>query len=476
MFLLLLVNVIISQYGYQPYPQQNTFTLLRENTFCKNRGHESSGELSVADVLVIENPSRTVQACSQTVQHFRQTSMCSDTFFASPNQCACLRPGRECKEEASETGLSMYRLTVLGGQQTFGATCAGLQRQQCEANLSCYWKQVSCVQTQLAVVGQQPPYGSATPGAMMTHTGVMPGAAHGVMPGAAHGVIPGTAQGVIPGSSQGMIPGAANSMIPGQTIPGQPSQTFMQPPKLIAANAKCDEEIEEVSGQSTIMKLSPSMTLNDCQVQVRDMSMRGTCTSFFVYQEQEGIPSECVCVRNTGPDGMCDVDDHIPGYSVYQLKPADTGYYPQGNPAQPYAGHPGAQSYSQAGTLPYGTNAGPTGAYAPGYAAQPGVHIGATYGASPNGYQTTPGYGGPSNGFQTGYGTNPQTYPGRIGGQLSKSHDTSKPTSPTSATTILSILLFSFSLGVVAAACFICRERRKRNSQNLLFNEDNTRV
>jgi len=476
MFIFLIFSTIYSQYGYQTY--QTPFNLVRDNTFCKNRDRESSGELSVADVMVLENPTKTVQSCAQMVEHFRQTLMCSETFFASANQCACLRPGRECKQEASETGLSMYQLTVLGGQQNLGAMgqqnvgvmgqqnigtmCANLRRDQCDLNLSCFWKGVSCVQTQLEgarAAGQ--PFGSASAAPYV------PGAAANMIPGS---TIPGR---TMPGTT---IPGSA-----GVATSGLPMHTLVEPPKLIARDAKCDEEIEEGTGQSNMVNLSPSLTLNDCQAQAQDLLNRGTCTTYFVYHELSGFPGDCACVRASVSNGLCDVDDHIPGYAVYQLKPIGTGFYPQGNPAQPFASQPGMQAYPAAtGSLPYGANAGQIGAYGPGYVPQAGAagaHAGAPFGVPAAGYQATPGYGAPSTGFQTGYGTSPQAYTGgRVGGQLKKSHDISKPASATIVYAPLAVLT-SFSFGVAVALCSIfCRNRQKQNNEHLLFIEENTKV
>lgn len=364
----------------------------------------------------------------------------------------------------------MYRLNVLGGQQGFGPVCGNLQQRECELNLSCTWRQMSCVQTQLEgakAAGQ--PYGAA------------------------------------PGS-----PFVAGT--PGNMMAGQPMQTLnMPPPKLVAGDAKCDEEIEEGTGQSNILKLNPSMTLNDCQAQVQAAFSRGACTTFFVYKEMVGYASDCTCVRAGGTNSVCDVDDHLPGFSVYELKTAGTPFFPQGNPSQMYPPQPmqpGMQQYpNPTGPVPaYGTNPGAHGAYNAGYAAQPGMAaqpglvtqpgmmtqpgvapgmatqpgmapgmstqpgmLNQPIGAQPGAYQPMQGYGAPATGYQQGFGTNPHAFNGRIGGQLQKSHELESTSKPTSATAILVSLFSSFFLGVVVGLCIIIYRSRQKNNREILL-------
>jgi len=72
------------------------------------------GELAMPETLVLKTPPGGVVACAQSVMAHVQQEMCSDTFWANGNQCACLRPGVICKEERSESGFALYSLARLG--------------------------------------------------------------------------------------------------------------------------------------------------------------------------------------------------------------------------------------------------------------------------------------------------------------------------------------------------------------------------
>merc|ERR1719394_2201467 len=81
------------------------------------------GELAQSDTIVLQTPlAGGVMACAQSVMFHAQQNMCSDVFWANNNQCACLRPGAVCKEERSESGFGLYRLTRLGSYPQPGMT------------------------------------------------------------------------------------------------------------------------------------------------------------------------------------------------------------------------------------------------------------------------------------------------------------------------------------------------------------------
>merc|ERR1719471_2350659 len=104
------------------------------------------GELAQSDTIVLQTPlAGGVMACAQSVMFHAQQNMCSDVFWANNNQCACLRPGAVCKEERSESGFGLYRLTRLGSHHNHAKKCAKKQTQvECEQLHGCTWDAETC--------------------------------------------------------------------------------------------------------------------------------------------------------------------------------------------------------------------------------------------------------------------------------------------------------------------------------------------
>lgn len=454
MVLLLVLSIVTAQY-YQP-SYGTMFNLVQENTLCKNRGRVNQGELSVPETIVVDNPAGTVQACADAVRN--TGGMCSDVFFSNAKQCACLRPGSECKEETSETGFSVYRLALLAKPAAdLSKMCATLSEDKCADHQSCHWAEGACSQIVLSSSGVVGHTLYASPGPIMSNS---PNS-HPMQP------------------MTNAYPNAAN----GHSMP--PGPNGYAGVQMIRKDAECDREIDEVTGESNIQNLANSITLAECQAQVQDLFNRGVCTSYFVYQEMDGFPSECTCVRAGGKYSLCDVDDHRPGYTVFQLTSAGMNSYPGAKPNQPYP-QGGAQQYpptNPAGAYPAGPVVPPNGAYNPGYGPQANMHGTGPYNGMPqNGYQQGPGYAAPMNGYQNGvaYGANPQAYPGqRIGHQfLSKSQPSETSESkPNSIVMVVAILSSSFAFGVVVAMCYYFWVQRRNNKLSpILLEENNTKV
>lgn len=365
----------------QPY--NLPYVLTKERAFCKNHGQEMQGEIAKSDTLVLSTPlAGGVMACAQSVMFHAQQNMCSDVFWASNNQCACLRPGVACKEERSESGFSLYQLTRLAKHHDHTRKCPmQATKEDCAKFSQCEWKAHNCRGITLSkehVLGAYPQQMGVSP-----QLGVNPqlGVGYPRTAGAMGAGYPAAGVGAM---------GAAN--LNTQLVPWR-------------TDTDCEREIDEHTGLSNIVDIvGGAPNVNACMQAVQ---MNPQCNrSQFVFQTRlDGFPGECFCVR---VNLYCD-EESRPGYSLYDFTkgpnamggvPA-TGAYPQNHGMPPTTPgvypqtRPGVYSPGQVpgavGTPGVGFNPATQAAMPPHHpypATQPQLHP-ATQAAIPPAYPNT---------------------------------------------------------------------------------------
>jgi len=260
----------------QPYLMP--YVLTKENSFCKNHGSEMRGEIAQSDTIVLQTPlAGGVMACAQSVMFHAQQNMCSDVFWANNNQCACLRPGAVCKEERSESGFGLYRLTRLGKKHGHKDCVKFDTEEHCSKKTHCEWKNEACAhKIKLSKEHMLGAYPGMTPqlGAY-PQTGFVPG--------------------MSPQLGVGAYPRAGAPMTGAYPAAGQMGnmQTALVPWR---QGMDCEREIDEHTGLNSVIDLQPATTVHGCYQAVQ---MNFQCNpQQFVYQTRlDGYPGECNCVR-----------------------------------------------------------------------------------------------------------------------------------------------------------------------------------
>lgn len=331
-------------FGGMPY------RLLKQGIMCKNKGRRVQGELSVPEAVVLQNSGGGTLGCAQSVIFHRRQGMCGDVFFTNENQCACLAPGVICKEDRSETGFSIYQLTVLGSthkevSHEAAAVCVGLPEPECAKSHGCEWSADAC----------------------SSHPEIKLGKVHYADYGA-------------PAPVQPMY-GQSPTLMQGQY--GAGAMGGVQQPWRMGFD--CDRELDETTGISNIVDLSPARTANECYMYA---SQNPQCNKQqYVWQQRaDGFPGECSCVR---VGYICD-EETRPGWNIYDLaRGAGMGM------AGAMPGAPGAYTGARPG-MP-GAMPGVAGAYpATGMGAYPAARPGmaGAYPGAAGAYPRQPGYGG----------------------------------------------------------------------------------
>merc|ERR550534_528869 len=437
------------------------------------------GELAQSDTIVLQTPlAGGVMACAQSVMFHAQQNMCSDVFWANNNQCACLRPGAICKEERSESGFGLYRLTRLGAYPQPGMT------------------------PQLGAYPQ---------------TGVAPG--------------------MSPQLGVGAYPRAGAPMTGAYPAAGQMGnmQTALVPWR---QGMDCEREIDEVTGLNSVIDLAPAATAHQCYQAVQ---MNPQCNpQQFVYQTRmDGFPGECNCVRvNTFCDEENKPSNGVGSWDLYDFTKGPSAMggvapmspYPQQHGMPPaggaYAGarpgqvgtHPGAtQAAMQPGMtqaamplhpatqaampLHPATQAAMPGAYPPAQpgvpAAQPGMQAGMAqagmtqpqagmYGAT-GAYGATAAYPGaagaygarPAAGYPAAgaYGAQPgMGYGAGVRPMLQKTHKPAEKSSDKSFKLVImyAVVPTTFILFAAAMIGFYCKQKQRTNFNQHILMDDNT--
>jgi len=427
------------QYGNSVVTQQFAlpYVLTKEGAFCKNHGHTMQGELAMPETLVLKTPPGGVVACAQSVMFHVQQDMCSDTFWANGNQCACLRPGVVCKEERSESGFALYSLARLGKKHH--KKCAKKKTQtECENMTGCEWKEDACGGLTLSKEHYGYPVGSPQFG-VNPNMAVTPQYAPNTLMAGAYGA-----------PRAGMAPGMAPGMMGNQLVPW-------------AHDHDCEREVDEHTGLSSIIDLPLATNVNICY---RNVQANPQCNQMqFVFQQRtDGFPGECSCVRinlycdeetrpgwllydfTQGPNAM----GGVPPTGIQQahgVPPPVTGAYPQTRP--------GAYPQTRPGAYP-ATGYAATGYQQPGYGA-------AGYGTGAAGYGTgvypATGYQQPGMAYQPGI-------------RLSKTHN-----SESSDKTVKLVLFYAVipvaSISLLAAAFYLYRryQAKRTNFQHILMDD-----
>jgi len=475
--LILLISFTHASYQYgstvsQPY--NLPYVLSKDRAFCKNHGHQMQGEVAVADALVLQTPpAGGVVACAQSVMFHAQQNMCSDVFWASQNQCACLRPGVVCNEKQSESGFAIYQLTRLGKKHDHHKKCKKLQTQtECEQLQMCEWVSEACGgKVVLSKEHYGYPVAAASPGMMNPALGAAQAAAY-----------PGMA-------------GAPLTNLNTQLVPWK-------------VDYDCDREIDEHTGLSNVIDLPPAQNANQCLQFVRS-NPQCNQQQFSFQNRADHYPGGCACIR---VNLYCDEESN-PGWMIFDFTRGPTamggglaagsaipqahglppaagmpGTFAQTRPGAYQAGYPGAvpgvgaipgavgavqagYPRTQAGVIP-GTQAGYPLAQA-GIAHPQAGMAGAHAGAYPGAYPQTGAY-------QAGMGAYPATgvYPQAgayqagmgYGGRLSKSHADMK-SSDKSFKMVLLYAVIPVAAGLLVAAAVVFGYRRYLQSKRTDINE-----
>merc|ERR1719285_890210 len=318
------------------------------------------GELAQSDTIVLQTPlAGGVMACAQSVMFHAQQNMCSDVFWANNNQCACLRPGAICKEERSESGFGLYRLTRLGKKHGQNHCVKFDTEEQCSKKTHCEWKNEACAHkiklSKEHVLGAYPQPGMTPQLGAYPQTGVAPGMSPQLGVGA-YGR-PGAPLTTGAYGAAGQMGNMQTALVPWRQ------------------GMDCEREIDEVTGLNSVIDLAPAATVHQCYQAVQ---MNPQCNpQQFVYQTRmDGFPGECNCVRvNTFCDEENKPSNGVGSWDLYDFTkgPSAMGGVA---PMSPYP--------QQHGMPPAG------GAYAGARPGQVGTHPGATQAAMQPGMQPQP--------------------------------------------------------------------------------------
>merc|ERR1740123_6717 len=307
------------------------------------------GELAQSDTIVLQTPlAGGVMACAQSVMFHAQQNMCSDVFWANNNQCACLRPGAVCKEERSESGFGLYRLTRLGKKHGHKDCVKFNTEEHCSKKTHCEWNNEACAHkiklSKEHVLGAYPQPGMTPQLGAYPQTGVAPG--------------------MSPQLGVGAYPRAGALMTGAYPAAGQMGnmQTALVPWR---QGMDCEREIDEHTGLNSVIDLQPAATVHACYQAVQ---MNPQCNpQQFVYQTRlDGYPGECNCVR---VNMFCDEENKpsngVGNWDVYDFTKGPSAMggvapmspYPQQHGMPPAAGAYPAARPGQVGTHPGATQA-----------------------------------------------------------------------------------------------------------------------
>merc|ERR1719210_1084417 len=409
-----------------------------------------NGELAQSDTIVLQTPlAGGVMACAQSVMFHAQQNMCSDVFWANNNQCACLRPGAICKEERSESGFGLYRLTRLGKKHGQNHCVKFDTEEQCSKKTHCEWKNEACAHkiklSKEHVLGAYPQPGMTPQLGAYPQTGVAPGMSPQLGAGA-YGR---------PGAPLTAGYGAAGQM-------GN-MQTALVPWR---QGMDCEREIDEVTGLNSVIDLAPAATVHACYQAVQ---MNPQCNpQQFVYQTRmDGFPGECNCVRvNTFCDEENKPSNGVGSWDLYDFTKGPSAMggvapmspYPQQHGMPPAAGAYPAARPGQVGMYPQ------TGAYG-ATAAYPGAA--GAYGARPAaGYPAAGAYGA-----QPGMG-----YGAGVRPMLQKTHKPAEKSSDKSFKLVIiyAVVPTTFILFAAAMIGFYCKQKQRTNFNQHILMDDNT--
>lgn len=476
------------------------------------------GELAQSDTIVLQTPlAGGVMACAQSVMFHAQQNMCSDVFWANNNQCACLRPGAVCKEERSESGFGLYRLTRLGKKHGHKDCVKFDTEEHCSKKTHCEWKNEACAHkiklSKEHVLGAYPQPG------MTPQLGAYPQA----------GVVPGMS----PQLGVGAYPRAGAPMTGAYPAAGQMGnmQTALVPWR---QGMDCEREIDEHTGLNSVIDLQPAATVHACYQAVQ---MNPQCNpQQFVYQTRlDGYPGECNCVRvnmfcdeenkpsngvgnwdlydfTKGPSAMGGVAPMSPYPQQHGMPPAG-GAYPAARPGQ-VGTHPGATQAAMQPGMPVhpatqaamplhpATQAAMPGAYPPARPGVPGAQPGMQAGMAQAGmtqpqagmYPQNGAYGATAAypGAAGAYGARPAggayPAPGAYGAQpgmgygagvrpmLQKTHKSAEKSSDKAFKLVIiyAIVPTTFILFAAAVIGFYCKQKQRTNFNQHILMDDNT--
>merc|ERR1719499_745307 len=408
------------------------------------------GELAQSDTIVLQTPlAGGVMACAQSVMFHAQQNMCSDVFWANNNQCACLRPGAVCKEERSESGFGLYRLTRLGKKHGHKDCVKFDTEEQCSKKTHCEWKNEACAHkiklSKEHVLGAYPQPGMTPQLGAYPQTGVAPG--------------------MSPQLGVGAYPRAGAPMTGAYPAAGQMGnmQTALVPWR---QGMDCEREIDEHTGLNSVIDLAPAATVHACYQAVQ---MNPQCNpQQFVYQTRlDGYPGECNCVR---VNMFCDEENKpsngVGSWDLYDFTKGPSAMggvapmspYPQQHGMPPATGAYPAARPGQVGMYPQNGAYGATGAY-PGAAG--------AYGARPAGAYPAAGAYGAQPGMGYGAGVRPM---------LQKTH---KPAEKKLRQEFQVVIMYAvvpttFILFAAAMIGFYCKQKQRTNFNQHILMDDNT--
>merc|ERR1719499_794347 len=408
------------------------------------------GELAQSDTIVLQTPlAGGVMACAQSVMFHAQQNMCSDVFWANNNQCACLRPGAICKEERSESGFGLYRLTRLGKKHGQNHCVKFDTEEQCSKKTHCEWKNEACAHkiklSKEHVLGAYPQPGMTPQLGAYPQTGVAPG--------------------MSPQLGVGAYPRAGAPLTGAYPAAGQMGnmQTALVPWR---QGMDCEREIDEVTGLNSVIDLAPAATVHACYQAVQ---MNPQCNpQQFVYQTRlDGFPGECNCVRvNTFCDEENKPSNGVGSWDLYDFTKGPSAMggvapmspYPQQHGMPPATGAYPAARPGQVGMYPQTGAYGATGAYAGAAGA---------YGARPVGMYPQTGAYGAQPGMGYGAGVRPM---------LQKTHKPAEKSSDKSFKLVImyAVVPTTFILFAAAMIGFYCKQKQRTNFNQHILMDDNT--